>query len=149
MLKDIISSDQIKLESQTARAVNHAMPPYQLLVPTRASALGLEETQAQRARRDMNQLPHGTFKNHNDLNSSQQTLARMAYQYLENHTSVLLGVFLSRDRREKLSLAHQCANFGAQNCSPDNFISDFLLCPQCKAVLTKAHTTKTRTEEGT
>ena len=53
-------------------------------------------------------------------------------------------VIFYRDRREKLSLAHQCANFGAQNCSPENFISDFLLCPQCKAVLTKAHTTKTR-----
>ena len=53
------------------------------------------------------------------------------------------GLFY-RDRREKLSLAHQCANFGAQNCSPENCISGFLLCPQCKAVLTKAHTTKTR-----
>ena len=53
------------------------------------------------------------------------------------------GLFY-RDRREKLRLAHQCANSGAQNCSPENFISDFLLCPQCKAVLTKAHTTKTR-----
>ena len=113
---------------------------------------------------------------------TQQTLARMAY--LENHTSVLLRVFFYRDRREKLSLAHKCANFGAQNCncSPENFISDFLLCPQCsvkleqttrarltlsppprkdlrrgsktrarasrllkcRAVLTKAHTTKTR-----
>ena len=53
-------------------------------------------------------------------------VVRMAY--LGNHTSVLLGprVFFYRDRREKLSLAHQCANFGAQiNWSPGNFISDF------------------------
>ena len=61
----------------------------------------------------------------------------------EPYTRFTRGLFY-RDRREKLSLAHQCANSGAQNCSPENFISDFLLCPQCKAVLTKAHTTKTR-----
>ena len=64
---------------------------------------------------------------------AQQTLAACSYGLSrEPYLRFTRGLF-HRDRREngeKLSLANQCANFGAQNCSLDNFISDFLLCPQ-------------------
>ena len=55
---------------------------------------------AMRAMRTISDARHSSL--------AQQTLARIAYLENLNHTSVLLGVFLLyRDRREKLSSAHQ------------------------------------------